>query len=497
MKCKTYLLATVGVWVTLLPCMVESVECGHWYSNDCLADEDIRYDDEASNTITDQAIIWGKLHGLYRSTVTGFGPTGEKLEEGFFNLLNTGGTTSFPYSSANPPYEQFINLSFIGSRHYQHRYSIFPAASTEFCNRTAPVGLLNVIPPGVCGANGISIASEAYATSSYEKDGRFVIIPFGRTLFGLPINRQGYISMPVDDNTFYASFQDDQTFFSSTTVCLDNECNQWTTLLEVYDKFENVTTLSASSRLVATRIESKEEFVAEIWAAYDRLNVVKSQQIQAPMVDTCLTGFCPNETDFCTLDPNCSDSPYQEPRGSVKAGPIVGFVVAFFLLLFGVLLVGYRYHMAQRDARIRAKFARRIAETIKVVGSERQLTPENLAAEFKQIDTDNGGEISKDELWEFISSGKAGDLNQSDFNALFAAIDLDNSGSVDFMEFTAFFGKCSSDFERVKNRQSVLMARHSMSYKMAEKRASTADMSASYLANLAKIGESDGEQGAE
>jgi Ca2+-binding EF-hand superfamily protein len=84
-----------------------------------------------------------------------------------------------------------------------------------------------------------------------------------------------------------------------------------------------------------------------------------------------------------------------------------------------------------------------------VAGSDRQLTPENLAAEFKRIDTDNGGTISREELWEFISSGKAGDLSESDFNSLFSAIDLYKSGSVDFMEFAAFFGKCSEDFERV------------------------------------------------
>lgn len=82
-------------------------------------------------------------------------------------------------------------------------------------------------------------------------------------------------------------------------------------------------------------------------------------------------------------------------------------------------------------------------------------------------------------------------MNKSDFNALFAAIDIDNSGTVDFMEFAAFFGKCSSDFECVKNRQSVLMARASTRERIATKRASTANMSASYLANLGKIEDDD------
>lgn len=147
--------------------------------------------------------------------------------------------------------------------------------------------------------------------------------------------------------------------------------------------------------------------------------------------------------------------------------------------------------MAQREARVRAKFARRIAETIKVVGSNRQLTPENLAAEFKRIDKDNGGTISKEELWDFISTGKAGELSESDFDALFASIDLDKNGSVDFMEFISFFGKCQDDYDYVKNRQSVLLMRESTIMKSTERRASTAEASASYLANLGKIAEAD------
>jgi Ca2+-binding EF-hand superfamily protein len=34
-----------------------------------------------------------------------------------------------------------------------------------------------------------------------------------------------------------------------------------------------------------------------------------------------------------------------------------------------------------------------------------------------------------------VSTGKVGELSESDFNALFAAIDLDQSGTVDFLEF--------------------------------------------------------------
>jgi hypothetical protein len=83
------------------------------------------------------------------------------------------------------------------------------------------------------------------------------------------------------------------------------------------------------------------------------------------------------------------------------------------------------------------------------------LTPEALAEEFERIDTglhdgDGAGAdgyISREELWDFLSSGKAGEMNQKDFNALFEALDTDGNGKVDFLEFCSFLSMCGEEFQ--------------------------------------------------
>lgn len=332
MKINLLLLVVVAGY---FPSSVMAVQCGRWYSNSCLADEDIRYDQDASNTLTDQAEIWGKLQGFFRATVTSFGPTGEKGEPGFFNVLDPTTNSSLPYPTA--PYLDFFNLTFDGSRHYFHRYSVFSPASAEFCAQSVPLGFVNAFPPGVCGEDGFALKTEVYVTSSYEKDGRIVIAPFGSALGGGE-TASPYFGLPVDDIAYFSSFRGDSTFNAASTICIDGDCNQWTVLNDAYGPGDaGELSLSFSTRTFATRINSEDEFVAEIMAAYQAYNVTPEQQVAAPMEGPCSFETCPNETDWCTIDPNCSQSPYQEPEGSVKAGPIVGFVVAFFVIVIGLL----------------------------------------------------------------------------------------------------------------------------------------------------------------
>jgi len=168
------------------------------------------------------------------------------------------------------------------------------------------------------------------------------------------------------------------------------------------------------------------------------------------------------EADWCKTDPNCSESPYQEPPASLKPGAIAGFVIAGVVLLVIVLYLIHLYLVQQQAKRYRTVFAKRIADTINVRGSMRSLSPEALAKEFETIDASvRDGKISKDELWEFISSGKAGEMEKHDFDALFAAIDLDKNGTVDFLEYCAFMGKCSEEYRAARVDRGSVVARSS------------------------------------
>jgi hypothetical protein len=108
-----------------------------------------------------------------------------------------------------------------------------------------------------------------------------------------------------------------------------------------------------------------------------------------------------------------------------------------------------------------------------------QLTPEALASEFKNVDSKSpGGNILKKGLWNFLLTGKAGDLSESEFNALFAAIDLDQSGTVDFLEFCTFMGKCSDEYRLARANRGSIADR-------ASRRISVADTAARRLSSVA------------
>jgi len=215
------------------------------------------------------------------------------------------------------------------------------------------------------------------------------------------------------------------------------------------------------SEASSTHIESVEEWKNAFLADYDTYNVPQEERFD-PLEDACSQGLCPTEEQWCQTDPNCSESPYQEPPASVKGSVIAGFVIAGFVISFVALFGVHRYLVAQQSKRFRTMFARRIADTIQLRGSVRSLTPDALADEFKRIDAGvQDGRISKEELWDFMSSRKAGELDKKDFDALFAAIDLDKNGTVDFLEFCAFMGKCDQEYRAARTDRGSLVARKS------------------------------------
>jgi hypothetical protein len=93
--------------------------------------------------------------------------------------------------------------------------------------------------------------------------------------------------------------------------------------------------------------------------------------------------------------------------------------VAGIVLLIAALYGLHVMRAKHQERRYKTKFAKRIANTISRRVSMRQLTPEALASEFKKIDSESpDGAISKEGLWNFLSSGKAGEHSRSLFSTL-------------------------------------------------------------------------------
>jgi len=426
----------IAVLVACLFPIADAIKCGRPFTSACLGDTDKRYDPDASNSAVDQAVVWSKFNGYFR---------GEGVS--YVNILDPLvapiPTTSDP-NVGSLPYVDYANYSIIGSRQIISSITISPIA------------------PRV-------IQLAVFGTTTYEKDGSVLTLPGAASppddvpsreeLFGATAS-DAQRSYAVNDNTIYIggrSVGENPGINSITYACLDDECNQFQENLDSFVTTANGTVKRVyASEAFYTRIATREEWIDAVLNEYEVQGINASERID-PLVDVCSIGRCPTEEQWCQTDPNCSVSPYQEPPATVKGSVIAGFTVAGVVLLVIILYGVHLYLVYAQVNRYRARFARRIAETIDVRASVRNLTPDALAREFERIDegVSKDGKISKEELWEFIASGKAGEMDQKDFDALFAAIDLDRNGEVDFVEFCAFLGQCDNEYRAARRRSSV------------------------------------------
>jgi hypothetical protein len=304
-----------------------------------------------------------------------------------------------------------------------------------------------------------------------------------------------YPFSPVDENSFFLSFiQSDGDVSSASYFFLDEDT--FTTHNSIFTNINGTFFIQVSINSVSTRV-TEAEWVAADNNAYIELDIPGDERIPVPFARECLGKVCPTEEDWCTQDPECSPSPYKEPNAQVKPGAIAGFVIAGIVILTVGLYLLHLYRVTQQAKRYRAIFAERIADTIQVPKSMRSLTPEILAKEFKKIDSETqDGQITKEELWAFLDTGAAGEMNQSDFNALFAAIDTDKSGYVDFLEFCTFMGQCHEEYSTARTTCGSAIDRASIRLSVADsaaRRLSTA-VTALPAEDMAKaIAEADAE----
>jgi len=403
-----------------------------------------------------------------------------------FDSVNGGSEKPGPYidgvtQTRSAPFRQdtnmigFYNHTIVGSRLIFNRYYFREPAPESFCQIPFEPPRFNAVPGSKCGVNGLADFASVYASLNHEHDGTLTI---GRTtgMYGPGQDTYqdadpGSLIRLADDNTFerivvkqnIVSSAFSLVFFDDDTAVFSN--------VNIVNRVKQIGAIVSATMVRIT----DEEFLAGIDEHNVKFNVPKP--IQAPMTSDEVTqynGTFPTEEQWCgglMDDVSCTTSPYQEPDAQLKGG-----FVALFVIL-GVLVFGAGGFLLHRDIvkkqkrRYKEQFVRGIARNITISDAAGRVDPDQLKKEFDFIDKDKGGTISKDELKEFIASGKVGEISDKDVEAMWHAIDIDNSGEVDFVEFISFLGSCGSAFDQVNKEQRAMTKDQKLKY--ASQRLST------------------------
>jgi len=431
--------------------------CNSALMKPCLSETDIRYDANYPKDIVEQDINWQKLSGFFRVNLTNFDP------------VDGGRTKSYPYIPGVPatydgPFDQgsqlaFYNHTIDGSRMIINRYYFMAPASQSFCQ--IPFQGLNA-PPGLeCGVNGNVQFAGLYAALNHENDGTLSMAR-STGLYSLSTPSLDLVGseFKLTGNDTYESVTLSDGFSStSSIVFLDDDS---ATLSVVVTSTTMKQILRASTATVVRLTE--DEFLAGIQESNTEYNVPVDRQMQSPMTSnevSSLKGTFPTEEEWCgglIEDASCTPTPYLEPDAQMKNGFIALFVILGCLVLITVGFLLHRNAKAKQKKRYKAHFVRGIAKNITIAPSAGMISAEELKKEFDFIDKDKGGTISRDELNEFVESGKIGIMEKKDFDAMFSALDIDNSGEIDFVEFAAFLSSCGSEFDKVNQEQKAMTA---------------------------------------
>jgi hypothetical protein len=159
------------------------------------------------------------------------------------------------------------------------------------------------------------------------------------------------------------------------------------------------------------------------------------------------------------MDPNCSESPYQEPAASLNGAGIAVIVICCSVAVATCLFFFYKWSKSKQEKRVKYHFAKKVVQNMSFVGSHENITPANLEKEFDRIDSTGvaDGSISREELKEFLSVGGTGMISDADFNILFASLDIHDRGNVNFLEFCAFLAKCEDEIDTRTYRRDYSM----------------------------------------
>lgn len=330
-----------------------------------------------------------------------------------------------------------------------------------------PEGLLNTVGGGVCGENGNFQYNEDFGTASYEKDGTIDLVwknqgPDSDETAGPPRSKTSTLA-PADDFGVF-TYIDMGIFTVAETFTFSGENEEFLLTTATATKHEptdeNFERIVASS--ISQRMSDESAFLQELKKAFEDHNVDASHIPEWLTADgalpECIGIKCPDEEYLCSegRDPSCSVSPYTEPPASLNGAGLAVIVVSILVAVSIIFSIVLRHIVNKQKERYRTRFAEQVAEEVGHTGSIEQLSAEDLAKEFRRIDESGDGTISKQELFAFISSGKAGTMPKRDFDALFKSMDLDGNGKVNFMEFCSIMALAGKSYKRGSARQLVV-----------------------------------------
>ena len=140
---------------------------------------------------------------------------------------------------------------------------------------------------------------------------------------------------------------------------------------------------------------------------------------------------------------------------NINVGLVTGLIVGGVVVLLICLVVLHAIRLRQQEQRYKYRFVEQIARNIEIGSSPGLLTPEKLAEEMQHI-AQGKGVISKPDLLQWMSDVKLDFLSERDLNALWDAMDVDRTGTVDPMEFILFLSACGPQFAQVHAQHATL-----------------------------------------
>ena len=325
-----------------------------------------------------------------------------------------------------------------------------------------PDGTRNTVDPNeVCGEHGNVQIIEEFGTSTFEKDGTINLIwvnvgPESDESSGIP--SQETRMSTVDDNAVFTYINQPGVFAYTLTETFYGEGQAF--LIGVGTGASDEPGAPNFKRQAGSLSGPKigvDDFLPALKKTYEEHKVrnIPDWVNKGQALPNCLSetwAGCPTEEVWCSeMDPSCNESVYQEPASSLNS---FGIALTTILVVAFVSFWGYifkRYVVASQQKRYKAHFAKIMQDRIGHMGHLSQLDPQELEEEFKRIDgglNGSDGMIQKDELWAWVESGKAGTMRKSDFDALFATMDLDGDGEVSFVEFCGFMARCGSEYDK-------------------------------------------------